>query len=104
MIMTTPTISQSVLIKEESKGKKHPRASRDRTKEFEEIKKKAAQSNKKGVVKNNPPFFVNETGLYYQPPSQEGEEEQNATWICSPIWPVAYLRNKEGKSFRAYKG
>lgn len=96
--MTTPTISQSVLIKEESKGKKHPRASRDRTKEFEEIKKKAAQSNKKGVVKNNPPFFVNETGLYYQPPSQEGEEEQNAIWICSPIWPVAYLRNKEGES------
>lgn len=51
-------------------------------------------------------FVVDAKGLYYFPEDNEsneqGENEENKSpkksWISSPIWPEAYLRDKEGKS------
>ena len=39
-------------------------------------------------------YHVDDTGLYFT----KGEEEEEPQLICSPIWPEAYLRDKEGKS------
>jgi len=52
-------------------------------------------------------YTVEESGLYYDPekkiakigePEREGEpEKESKIRICSPIWPEAHLRNKDGK-------
>lgn len=47
-------------------------------------------------VKRYGNFVVEKRGLYYLPETTESEEDQ--IWISSPIWPEAYLRDKEGKS------
>ena len=97
--MTIDTLAQPDLIKEESKGKKRHRPSIERIKGFDEMEKEADKKlDQKNKQKDHSNYFVNETGLYYQPPSQDEESGQNPTKICSPIWPVAYLRNKDGKS------
>jgi len=45
-------------------------------------------------------FTVEESGLYYDPVGpkiKEGEEKEVKIRIGSPIWPVAHLRNKDGR-------
>jgi uncharacterized protein (DUF927 family) len=50
-------------------------------------------------------YIIDVTGLYHYPESQENDlddleekpKEPKKTWISSPIWPEAYLRDKEGK-------
>lgn len=41
-------------------------------------------------------FIVNDKGLFYD--SQQNEGNETPIKICSPIFPLAYLRDKEGKS------
>lgn len=41
-------------------------------------------------------YFVNNKGLFYE--KQENDNDEPAKKISSPIWPEAYLRDKEGKS------
>lgn len=46
-------------------------------------------------------YIVDSSGLYHYPEKKndiEGEEETKKVWISSPIFPEAYLRDKEGKS------
>jgi putative DNA primase/helicase len=49
-------------------------------------------------------YIIKPSGLYHEAPrkskKQENEEsgELEETWICSPIWPIAYLRDMNGKS------
>ncbi len=42
-------------------------------------------------------FLIEKSGLYYFPKLAETEEEPKKEWISSPIWPEAYLRDKENQ-------
>ena len=42
-------------------------------------------------------FFVNSRGLYHHSQDKENDEA-DPIWISSPIWPEAYLRDREGKN------
>jgi len=108
----------AVEIKEQTKQKPNWKPSPERVNEFKN--KKAKSEEKLNKHPNN--FFecgnytVTTEGLYYTPPAKENDEEpedesnpdqeksknkKNASQapirICSPIWPEAYLRNKDGK-------
>ena len=51
-------------------------------------------------------YIVNESGLYYYPlkkidddlDASDQNKEPKKTWISSPIWPEAYLRDKNGRN------
>lgn len=46
-------------------------------------------------------YFLDQSGLYYDPDyGKESKEEQkkDPIWISSPIYPIAYLRDVEGKN------
>ena len=70
-------------------------------KEKDELAPKTQHSKNK-IPKNPKPtmegrFHVDGTGVYHIQPTQ-GEELAKETYISSPIWPIAHLRNMEGKS------
>lgn len=64
----------------------------DIAREEEDIKQERPGATRYGS------YVVESTGLYYYPEASEGNQEPEKTWISSPIWPEAYLRDREGKS------
>ena len=60
---------------------------------FSEIDEKINDLNEKKNRFGN--YIINETGLYYD---QGKDEKEDIVWISSPIWPEAYLRDKEGEN------
>jgi putative DNA primase/helicase len=45
-------------------------------------------------------FFVNSSGLYYDPLSKQEDQNREPIWISSPIWPEAYLRDNIGENHK----
>lgn len=91
-------------------AKKPPKSPKERDDDFDKnhvkpfVEKSSKHSNIDFVCDN---YFVTSDGLYYQSPVSENDEEskedveteqKKPIWISSPIWPVAYLRNKDSKN------
>jgi putative DNA primase/helicase len=80
---------------------------KNRNKDFDEMTAKAEKKlgNPSPKIFNCGNYFVTPAGLFYQPPTKENakdseekkESNTDTIWICSAIWPEAYLRSKEGK-------
>lgn len=75
-------------------------ANDNRDKLFDSLgkEKKINQNNKRKTTHIEGNYVVNESGIYYLPPSENKNELNDSIYLSSPIYPESYLRDVEGKN------